>query len=70
MMGQYPFAALAGKMIDRYGPSLCSVIAAVLYSSAFSSFSYHVYAASDPTASVSVYLTISFALAGMATVFS
>jgi len=72
MMGQYPFAALAGKLIDRYGPSLCSAIAAVLYSSAFSSFSYHVYAAAfDPIASsVSIYLTVSFALAGLATVFS
>ncbi len=72
MMGQYPFAALAGKLIDRYGPSLCSAIAAIFYSLAFSSFSYHVYAAaSDSTASsVSTYLAISFALAGLATVFS
>ncbi|KAF7778809.1 hypothetical protein Agabi119p4_3154 [Agaricus bisporus var. burnettii] len=41
MMGQYPFAAFAGKLIDYYGPSLCSAIAAILYSSAFSLFSYH-----------------------------
>ncbi|KAF9453242.1 MFS general substrate transporter [Macrolepiota fuliginosa MF-IS2] len=72
MMGQYPFAALAGKLIDRHGPSLCSAIAAVLYSTAFSAFSYHVYnAASDATNSpVSLYLTLSFGLAGLGTVFS
>lgn len=72
MMGQYPLAALTGKIIDRYGPSLCSVIAAILYSSAFSTFSYQVNAAGSESAnsSVSTYLTISFALAGMATVFS
>lgn len=72
MMGQYPLAALAGRVIDLYGPSLCSALAAILYSSAFGTFSYQVYAAgSDPaSSSVAIYLTISFALAGMATVFS
>ncbi|KXN85482.1 putative transporter MCH1 [Leucoagaricus sp. SymC.cos] len=72
MMGQYPLAALAGKMIDRYGPTICSAIAALLFSSAFSTFSYQVHAsgADSINLSISTYLTISFALAGMGTVFS
>lgn len=74
MMGQYPFAALTGKMIDRYGPSLCSVVAAVLYFTAFGSFSYQVSvthtAESTPTTSISTHLAISFGLAGIGTVFS
>ncbi|EKM82774.1 hypothetical protein AGABI1DRAFT_111355 [Agaricus bisporus var. burnettii JB137-S8] len=72
MMGQYPFAAFAGKLIDYYGPSLCSAIAAILYSSAFSLFSYHVNAAASdvPISSLPTILTVSFCLAGVATVFS
>jgi len=72
MMGQYPLAALAGRVIDQHGPSLCSTLAAILYSSAFGTFSYQVYVAgsNSTSSSVTTYLAISFALAGMATVFS
>jgi len=72
MMGQYPLAALAGRMIDQHGPSLCSALAAILYSLAFGTFSYQVHAAGSNSASSSIttYLATSFALAGMATVFS
>lgn len=35
MVGQYPAAPLIGKLVDCYGPWLCSLIASVLFTSAF-----------------------------------
>ena len=35
MAGQYPAAPLIGKLADYYGPWLCSLIASVLFTSAF-----------------------------------
>ncbi|KAI0006067.1 MFS general substrate transporter [Russula compacta] len=38
MMGQYPFAALVGKLIDECGPWACSLAASFLFSTGFSLF--------------------------------
>lgn len=35
MVGQYPAAPLIGKLVDYYGPWLCSLMASVLFTSAF-----------------------------------
>jgi hypothetical protein len=35
MMGQYPFSAFLGKVVDEYGPWVCSLIASFLFSSSF-----------------------------------
>ncbi|KAH9001232.1 major facilitator superfamily domain-containing protein [Lactarius akahatsu] len=35
MMGQYPFSAPIGKIVDEYGPWACSLIASFLYSGSF-----------------------------------
>ncbi|KAI9466248.1 MFS general substrate transporter [Lactarius psammicola] len=35
MMGQYPFSAFIGKIVDEYGPWACSLIASFLFSSSF-----------------------------------
>jgi hypothetical protein len=35
MMGQYPFSAFVGKVIDEYGPWACSLIASLLFSSGY-----------------------------------
>jgi hypothetical protein len=39
MIGQYPAAAGVGYLIDTYGPWLCSLIAAALFSVGFGFFS-------------------------------
>ncbi|KAF9652841.1 MFS general substrate transporter [Thelephora ganbajun] len=36
IVGQYPAAPLIGKLVDYYGPWLCSLIASVLFTSTFS----------------------------------
>lgn len=40
MMGQYPFAAGWGMVIDRVGPWACSLAASILFSTSFGAFSY------------------------------
>ncbi|KAH9079449.1 MFS general substrate transporter [Lactarius deliciosus] len=35
MMGQYPFSAPIGKIVDEYGPWACSLIASFLFSGSF-----------------------------------
>ncbi|KAJ7156094.1 MFS general substrate transporter [Mycena crocata] len=73
MAGQYPCTPLVGKIVDRHGPWLCSLIASILFSVAFGSFSYQVHRMlenSDPPSQASVYLLVLlFALAGFGTVF-
>jgi hypothetical protein len=38
MMGQYPFAAVVGKVIDVYGPWACSLTASFLFAAGFGVF--------------------------------
>lgn len=42
-MSQYTIAALVGWVIDNYGPSLCSLIAAFLFTTGFGGFAAEVY---------------------------
>ncbi|KIK97495.1 hypothetical protein PAXRUDRAFT_824888 [Paxillus rubicundulus Ve08.2h10] len=42
MAGQYPFAALVGKIVDYYGPWVCSLAAACLFSTGFGLFAWEI----------------------------
>jgi len=74
MMGQYPFAAFVGKVIDHYGPWLCSLVSAVLFSSGFGFFSWEIAKTpngiTQPSSTSFHNLTFFFFLAGLGTVFS
>ncbi|KAI0673070.1 MFS general substrate transporter [Trametes maxima] len=74
MAGQYPFAALVGKAIDRYGPWSCSLAACVLNTVGFSLFAREVARTpsniSDPSTSSFHLLTLYFGMIGLATVCS
>jgi hypothetical protein len=74
MMSQYTVAALVGSVIDRHGPSICSLIAACLFSCGFGVFAFQVHNASrnlPGPSQTSFYLFVfCFALAGLGTVFS
>lgn len=67
MMGQYPFAAGWGMVIDRVGPWACSLAASVLFTTSFGAFSYVI----DHEDSISHrWLVLLFFLAGSAAVAS
>jgi hypothetical protein len=74
MMGQYPFAALVGKVIDQYGPWSCSLVSAVFFSTGFGLFSLEIAKTPDDIVQPSLTsfrnLTFFFFLAGLGTVFS
>jgi len=74
MMGQYPFAALVGKVIDAYGPWACSLIASFLFSTGFSLFAAEVAKTPDdiaaPSKSSFRILAACFFLMGLGTVSS
>ena len=74
MMSQYTVAALVGSVIDRHGPSVCSLIAACLFSCGFGVFAFEVHNASRnlPSSSQTSFyrFVFCFALAGLGTVFS
>jgi hypothetical protein len=74
IMCEYTAAALVGSVIDRHGPSICSLIAACLFSCGFGVFAFEVHNASRNPAGpsqTSFYLFVfCFALAGLGTVFS
>jgi hypothetical protein len=74
MIGQYPLSPLVGKLVDYYGPWLCSLIASVLFSSAFSLLSWEFSNTPDDieVASPTSFrrLVVYFAMAGSATAFS
>jgi len=70
MVGQYPAAPIIGKLVDCYGPWLCSLIASVLFTSTFG-LSAWTYASTpqdnDHPSSLSFkFLTICFGFAGLA----
>ena len=73
-MGQYPFAAFVGKVIDNHGPWSCSLVSAILFSSGFGLFSSEIAKTSDditqPSSTSFHNLTFFFFLAGLGTVFS
>jgi hypothetical protein len=74
MMGQYPFAAFVGKVIDHCGPWSCSLVSAVLFSAGFGLFSLEIAKTPDditqPSSTSFHNLTFFFFLAGLGTVFS
>lgn len=73
-MSQYPFASVAGYLVDRKGPAICSLIAAFLFVFGFGGFALEVNTtATEPAqASLATFyrLTFYFFLAGLGTVFS
>lgn len=74
MMGQYPFAAFIGKILDYYGAWMCSLISACLYLAGFGLFANEISKSSNSInqSSVSTFynLVILFFVAGLATVCS
>ncbi|KAL7283517.1 hypothetical protein ACG7TL_002950 [Trametes sanguinea] len=74
MAGQYPFAAIVGKAIDRYGPWSCSLAASILYALGFGLFASEVaHTSADlPQASQALFrlLVLYFGMIGLATVCS
>ncbi|KAL0947033.1 hypothetical protein HGRIS_013175 [Hohenbuehelia grisea] len=71
MIGQYPFSAFVGKIIDHRGPATCSAVASVLFAGAYGLFAHEiskVHETKDPYAFYR--LTLYFFLAGLGTVFS
>lgn len=75
MMSQYTVASVVGKVIDVYGPSICSLIAAALFTTSFAGFSLQIHLSPDePTEANSLAmfrgLTLAFLGAGLATVFA
>ena len=73
-MSQYTVAALVGSVIDRHGPSICSLIGACLFSCGFGSFAFEVHNALNnlpaPSQTTFYRFVFCFLLAGLGTVFS
>lgn len=73
MVGQYPFAAFVGKILDYYGAWVCSLISAFLFTVGFGLFANEISKTPDTTqSSVSTFhnLVIFFFIGGLGTVFS
>ncbi len=74
MVGQYPFAALVGKVLDAHGPRACSFIAGILFSSGFGLFSREIATAPENTTAPDEWvfrrLFVYFGMIGLGTVFS
>lgn len=74
MMGQYPFAAFVGKILDYYGAWACSLISACLFSVGFGLFANEISKAPDiilqPSVSTFHNLVIFFFIGALGTVFS
>ncbi|KAI0306537.1 MFS general substrate transporter [Multifurca ochricompacta] len=74
MMGQYPFAAFVGKIIDEHGPWACSLIASFLFSTGFALFAAEIAKTPDdirgPSKSSFRTLAACFFMIGLGTVSS
>ncbi|TDL27362.1 MFS general substrate transporter [Rickenella mellea] len=74
MVGQYPFAALVGKIIDYYGPWACSLASSILFSLGFGLFAREIAKTPDditaPSFSSFERLALFYFLAGLGTVTS
>lgn len=74
MMGQYPFGAIIGKVVDKYGPWACSIIASCLFFAGFGLSAREITNTPDditvPSASTFHHLTIYFFIAGLGTACS
>ncbi|KAF8628413.1 hypothetical protein AX15_003935 [Amanita polypyramis BW_CC] len=70
MISQYPLAPVVGNIVDRYGPRMCSLLAAIFHTLSFGGFASQVSADNaDPLFSFRVLVFCSL-LAGLGTVFS
>ncbi|ETW85749.1 hypothetical protein HETIRDRAFT_379852 [Heterobasidion irregulare TC 32-1] len=73
MIGQYPFSAVVGMVIDRFGPWACSLASSILFSTGFGLFAWEIAKtpAITPTSQSSFHrLVVFFCMAGLGTVFS
>ncbi|KAG9313344.1 MFS general substrate transporter [Chiua virens] len=74
MMGQYPFAAIVGKILDYYGAWACSLISACLFMTGFGLFANEISNTPDtitePSTSTFHNLVIYFFISALGTVFS
>ena len=74
MVCQYPFAAIVGKVLDRYGARVCSLVACAAFTLGFGLFSYEICNTPDDIPEASIFsfwrLTLDFGLVGLATMFS
>ncbi|KAF8120805.1 MFS general substrate transporter [Boletus edulis] len=74
MMGQYPFAAFVGKILDLYGAWACSFISACFFSAGFGLFANEISSSPDtiiqPSTSTFHRLVVFFFIAALGTVFS
>lgn len=73
MMSQYTVAAIVGWVIDRRGPAICSLFAALLFAFGFGGFSWEVYNTpediSSPLHGAFYRLSFFFFFVGLGTVF-
>ena len=73
-MGQYPFAAFVGKILDCYGAWACSLISACLFTTGFGLFAREISKTPDttthPSTSTFHNLVIFFFIGAVGTVFS
>ncbi|KAI0035708.1 MFS general substrate transporter [Vararia minispora EC-137] len=71
--GQYPFAVFVGKVVDTYGPWVCSLASAGLLSSGFGLFAWEIAKTPDdislPSQSSFYRLTLFYFMCGLGTVF-
>lgn len=75
MVGQYPFAAIVGKILDTRGARTCSLIAAFMFSLGFGLFADEVadapeYPKAEETTHVFRRMVVYFGMIGLGTVFS
>ena len=75
MVGQYPFAALVGKILDTHGARTCSFIAGLMFSLGFGLFAYEIsgapeYPKEEDTLRVFRRMVLYFGMIGLGTVFS
>ena len=74
MIGQYPFAAVVGKVIDRFGPWSCSLASSILFSLGFGLFALEIAKTPDditvPSKSSFERLALFYFMAGLGTVTS
>lgn len=75
MVGQYPFAALVGKVLDTRGARACSLIAGLMFLLGFGLFAYEIADAPEyPREGESIYvfrrMVVYFGMVGLGTVFS
>lgn len=75
MVGQYPFAALVGKVLDSYGARTCSLVAAMTFSIGFGLFAAEISGAPETIPKESVVwafrrMVAYFGMVGLGTVFS